>query len=78
MTTHLEHHDPAVNCFRFYRLEVQVTLFGDWSLIRNWGRIGSWGRTAISSYATRSEAEAAKARMTRLKTRRGYVRLGQA
>jgi len=66
-----------VNCFRFYRLEVRPTLFGEWSLIRQWGRIGSWGRCAISSYATRDEACAAEARMVRMKTRRGYVCLRQ-
>jgi predicted DNA-binding WGR domain protein len=33
--------DPAKNMRRFYRLDVQRDLFGQWCLIREWGRIGS-------------------------------------
>lgn len=37
---HLERRDPAKNQFRFYRLVLAPTLFGDWSVMREWGRIG--------------------------------------
>jgi predicted DNA-binding WGR domain protein len=33
--------DPLKNMRRFYRLDVQPDLFGQWCLIREWGRIGS-------------------------------------
>jgi predicted DNA-binding WGR domain protein len=31
------------NMARFYKLDVQPTLFGDWTVIREWGRIGRGG-----------------------------------
>lgn len=70
---HLEHRDPETNCFRFYRLELQPTLFGGWSLVRQWGRIGSWGRQAISLFETRDAAKAERGRFVKVKRRRGYV-----
>lgn len=73
MPTHLEHRDPETNCFRFYRIDIQPTLFGGWSLVRNWGRIGTWGRQAVSLFDTRSEAEAERASFVKSKCRRGYA-----
>jgi predicted DNA-binding WGR domain protein len=32
--------DEDSNMARFYKLDVQPTLFGEWSLVREWGRIG--------------------------------------
>ena len=35
--------DPGKRMRRFYRLDVQENLFGEWCLIREWGRIGTGG-----------------------------------
>ena len=69
----LEYSNPRENHFRFYRLEVQKSLFGEWSLIRNWGRVGSWGRTVINTYASQDKAIRACHQMTHDKIYRGYV-----
>jgi predicted DNA-binding WGR domain protein len=36
--------DAARNMRRFYLLDVQPDLFGQWCFIREWGRTGSAGR----------------------------------
>jgi predicted DNA-binding WGR domain protein len=36
--------DSAKRMQRFYRMDVQPDLFGQWCLMREWGRIGSSGR----------------------------------
>jgi predicted DNA-binding WGR domain protein len=72
MPTYLEYLNDERNCFRFYRLDIQPTLFGGWSLVRQWGRIGTWGRLRISCFETREEAEGEAARLARSKCRRGY------
>ena len=38
--------DPAQT--RFYILNVQSLLFGDWSLVKEWGRIGLAGQQCIA------------------------------
>ena len=73
MPTHLEHLDPDQNCFRFYHLEIQPTLFGGWSLVRQWGRIGTWGRGAVNCFETRAQAEAASEKVISSKCRHGYA-----
>jgi predicted DNA-binding WGR domain protein len=69
----LHRHDPAKNLKRFYRLDVQPDLFGQWCFIREWGRIGSSGQTRSVPYPTPDTAEAALARQRRAKERRGYA-----
>ena len=46
--------DTAKNMRRFYRLDVQSDLFGQWCFIREWGRIGRSGQVRTVPYATRS------------------------
>ncbi len=75
MRGHFERHVPADNMARFYHLEIQPTLFGDWSLRRSWGRIGTRGRDRYEIFATADEALAAARRLEAEKCRRGYVRL---
>ena len=36
------------NRFRFYRMHIEKSLFGEYMLIRTWGRIGQKGRTQIT------------------------------
>lgn len=69
---HLYSRDPARNRARFYALSVERDLFGDWCLIRRWGRIGQGGRMRAERFADRRGAEAAQARATRARLRRGY------
>ena len=66
--------DQAKRRSRFYRFDVQPTMFGQWSLIREWGRIGSPGRIRIVVYPTLAAAEAALDRLRHAKEQRGYVR----
>lgn len=45
--TRLQKRDPRRNQYRYYLLDVQPHLFGEWSLIREWGRIGRPGQVKI-------------------------------
>jgi hypothetical protein len=47
---------------RFYLLDVQPDLFGQWCFIREWGRIGRSGQLRNAPYPTEGEAHAARAR----------------
>lgn len=69
---HLRRIDAARNMARFYALDVQPTLFGEWSLVREWGRIGQSGQQRIAVYETEGEATAALQRQRQIKERRGY------
>jgi predicted DNA-binding WGR domain protein len=44
---------------RFYKLDVQPTLFGEWTLVREWGRIGRPGTVRVETLATRGTANIA-------------------
>ena len=68
----LEKRIPEKSQFRFYRLEVQPTLFGEWSLIREWGRIGRQGRVVVDTFTTQAEARLAFEGKAIEKLRRGY------
>jgi predicted DNA-binding WGR domain protein len=65
--------EPARNMRRYYRLDVQPDLFGQWCCIREWGRIGAAGQTRIIPYSTPLEAQAALDRQRHRKERKGYV-----
>lgn len=68
----LEKRVSEKNQRRFYLLDLQPTLFGEWSVIREWGRIGHPGTVRIDSFATEAEAAAELSRKAREKERRGY------
>ena len=70
---HLTRTDPSRNKARFYRLDVQRGLFGDWLLIVEWGRIGQAGTTRLTSFANEAGALEACGRAEDRKLRRGYV-----
>jgi predicted DNA-binding WGR domain protein len=69
----LHRSDPAKNLHRYYRLDVQRDLFGQWCFIREWGRTGSAGQTRILPFPTPAQAEAALERQRRAKERKGYA-----
>lgn len=64
--------NPSKNMARFYRVQLQPTLFGGVTLIREWGRIGQAGTCRYDQYETAAEARAALHAMRRSKLRRGY------
>jgi len=64
--------DPAKRMHRYYRIDVQPDLFGEWCLMREWGRIGRSGQVHVAPYPTESEARTAMQWQHRAKERRGY------
>ncbi len=64
--------DATRNMHRYYRLDVQRDLFGQWCCIREWGRVGQAGQTRSAPFSTPVEAEAALARQRHAKERKGY------
>ena len=57
--------DPEKNKARFYHLDIQPDLFGNWCLIREWGRIGRSGRVLTRAYPCIADAERALGRHQR-------------
>lgn len=68
----LEKRVPEKNQYRFYRLELQPSLFNEWSVIREWGRIGCQGRLVIETYDSFIAADLALNAKIAEKHRRGY------
>jgi len=65
--------DDSKRMHRYYRMDVQPNLFGEWCLMRDWGRIGSsGGQTRSLPFPTPQAAEAALDRQRMTKERRGY------
>lgn len=63
------------NMYRFYHLEIQQDLFGEWCCIREWGRIGRTGRMRVVPYPTQHEAESTLHRQVAVKQRKAMVEL---
>ena len=63
--------DETTNMRRFYRLDVQPSLFG-FSAVYEWGRIGRPGRVQIRLFATEEEARTAHSLKLKEKMRDGY------
>jgi predicted DNA-binding WGR domain protein len=58
---------------RFYKLDVQPTLFGKWTLVREWGRIGRPGTVRVETLATRGTADIALISKWSGKRKCGYL-----
>jgi predicted DNA-binding WGR domain protein len=56
---HLIRIDPEKNMARFYKLDVQPNLFGQWSIVREWGRIGRAGTIRVETHESRGGADMA-------------------
>ena len=69
---YMERFDHTRNLARFYQVEIQPTLFGDWAVVRRWGRIGTHGRAQQDWFTSLPEAQTAQARRVTRKHRRGY------
>ena len=64
--------DPLKNVHRFYALQVEPTLFGEWVLIAEWGRVGCPGTVQQAVFQSLSLAEDALAKRQTVKISRGY------
>ena len=65
--------DPARRKYRFYRMFIAPSLFGEWMLVREWGRIGSSGTVRSDRFETAGAALIAMQEVLREKLRRGYA-----
>ncbi len=70
---HLIHVNPELNMARFYGIDIQPTLFGEMSVLRNWGRIGTKGRGMMVTFEDAAQATEALVKLEKQKRRRGYV-----
>ena len=70
----LRRSDPIRNMHRYYRLDVQLDLFGAGASSASGAASGRPDRPALSPYPTSREAQAALERQRRAKERRGYAR----
>ncbi len=64
--------DREQNMARFYALDVQPTLFGEFVLVKEWGRIGRGGQKRSAYFASEAEAEEAFNFAFKQRQRRGY------
>ena len=69
---YLTKRNPEENQYRFYKLYISPTLFGEWSLVREWGRIGSAGTVKIDFFDTEKEAVQKQAQLFEQKQKKGY------
>jgi predicted DNA-binding WGR domain protein len=63
---------PALNQWRYYRMEIWPDLFGRALLVRQWGRIGTEGRRRLDPHPDPGAAINALADILRAKRHRGY------
>lgn len=59
---------------RYYEIDIQKTLFGEWCLQRKWGRIGTQGGRCMEDvFASEEAAVQALAILKAQKHQRGYA-----
>jgi predicted DNA-binding WGR domain protein len=63
---------PALNEWRYYRMEIWPDLFGRVLLVRQWGRIGTEGHRRLDPHPDAGAAIDSLAQILRAKRRRGY------
>lgn len=64
--------NAAQNMARYYRLSMQLSLFGTFTVTRAWGRIGAGGQEKIHHFASDHEAICFFLKLARQKRARGY------
>ena len=64
--------DASQNMARYYRMTLQPTLFGEWSLIREWGRLGRGGQVRANAFLKETDALDAMMALESTKVRKGY------
>jgi len=73
LPVYMERCDSSRNLARFYEVDIQPTLFGDWAVVCRWGRIGTEGRVRQDWFSSLPEAQSAQAHRVARKCRRGYA-----
>lgn len=58
---------------RFYEIDVQPTLFGEYTVERHWGRIGAGGQSKTFWFEDERAADNMAKSVSAIKVRRGYV-----
>jgi predicted DNA-binding WGR domain protein len=69
---HIQRIDATRNMARYYRLEIEPTLFGNIAVVRNWGRIGTRGQERVHFFENEKQALALFLDILREKRRKGY------
>jgi len=70
---HFRKVDKQSNMRRFYALDAQPTLFGEWCAVQTWGRIGSKGREKLTYFDTWQDAQGFLASEQARRQKRGYA-----
>ena len=65
--------EPAKRKYRFYKMFIAPSLFGEWLLVREWGRIGSPGQVRSDHFTNAGAALLALQKLVREKLKRGYM-----
>lgn len=65
--------DNSQNMARFYLVMVDLSLFGEWMVLRQWGRIGSRGQQRVELVEGLVAAQRRSQEIVAVKKRRGYV-----
>jgi predicted DNA-binding WGR domain protein len=73
LAVYMERSDRTLNLARFYQVDIQPTLFGEWAVISRWGRIGTHGRSQQDWFTSLPEAQTAQVSRVARKQRRGYA-----
>lgn len=58
----------------FYRIEISLNLFGEWSVVLNWGARGTFGRQRIALFGDLRAASLLADQIRERMLRRGYER----
>lgn len=66
--------DPQKNMARWYEIDVQPTLFGEFTVERHWGRIGATGQSKAFWFSDEDAADEMAKKVAATKLKRGYVR----
>lgn len=73
MSVRMTRVDPQKNMARFYEIDVQPTLFGEYTVQRHWGRIGSAGQSKTFWFVDETGADKMARSVSNAKSRRGYA-----
>ncbi len=73
MATRMTRIDPQQNMARWYEIDVQPTLFGEYTVERHWGRIGAVGQSKTFWFSNEDAADEMAKKVTSTKVRRGYL-----
>ena len=73
MSVRMTRVDSEQNMARFYEIDVQRTLFGNYTVERHWGRIGAVGQSKTFWFDDEEAAVKMASQVSTAKTRRGYI-----